>query len=84
MGEEIAVEGADDGLYALAATGGEERGVLITNIGEAKTVTTDLEEGYTVYRIDFEHHMTPVELDYNDFEIAQYETLFLKRLCHII
>ena len=79
MGEEIAVEGADDGLYALAAMGGEERGVLITNIGEAKTVTTDLEEGYTVYRIDFEHHMTPVELDYNDFEIAQYETLFLKK-----
>ena len=79
MGEEIEVSGAGDGLYALAATNGTEKGVLITNIGEAKTVKTDLDEGYTVYRIDFDNHMIPVELDYNCFEVAQCETLFLKK-----
>ena len=79
MGSEVSVNGEGNGLYALAATNGEEKGVLITNIGDAKEVTTDLDEGYTVYRIDFDHHMTPVELDYNRFEIAKYETLFLKK-----
>ena len=78
LGDEIAVEGSGDGLYAIAATNGDERGILITNIGETKSVTTNLEDGYTVYKIDFDNHMTPVELNYNDFEIAQFATLFLK------
>ncbi len=79
MGTEVEVKGDGDRLYAMAATNGEERGVLIANIGEAKTVTTNLDAGYTVYKIDFDHHMTPVELDYNSFEMAQYETLLLKK-----
>lgn len=79
LGDEVVVEGEEDRLYALAATDGEKNGVLIANIGEAKTVTTNLEDGYTVYRIDADNHMVPVEIDYNCFEIAQYETLFLKK-----
>ena len=79
MGTEVEVKGEGERLYALAATDGEAKGVLIANIGEARTVTTNLEEGYTVYKIDFDHHMTPVELDYNSFEMAQYETLLLKK-----
>ena len=79
MGEEVSVEGDGERLYAIAATNGEEKGVLIANIGDAKTVTTNLEEGYTVYRIDYDNHMVPVELDYNCFEMAQYDTLFLKK-----
>lgn len=78
LGAEVQVEGWGDGLYALAATNGEEKGILITNIGETKSVTTNLENGYTVYKIDFDNHMTPVELNYNDFEIAKFATLFLK------
>ena len=79
MGDEVEVTGEGERLYALAATNGEERGVLIANLGEAKTVTTNLDAGYTVYRIDYDNHMTPVELDYKSFEMAQYETLFLKK-----
>ena len=79
LGDEISVEGDGDGLYALAATNGDEKGILITNIGDTKSVTTNLEEGYTVYKIDSDHHMTPVELDYNCLEIAKYQTLFLKK-----
>ena len=79
MGDEVEVCGDGERLYAIAATNGEEKGVLIANIGDARTVTTNLEEGYTVYRIDEENHMVPVELDYNCFEMAQYDTLFLKK-----
>ena len=31
------------------------------------------------YKIDFDNHMTPVELDYKNFEMAKCETLFLKK-----
>ena len=79
MGTEVEVKGEGERLYALAATDGEAKGVLIANIGEARTVTTNLEEGYTVYKIDFDNHMVPVEMDYNNFEMSQYETLFLKK-----
>ena len=79
LGDEVSVEGAGDRLYAIAATDGEERAVLITNTGDPKTVTTDLEDGYTVYKIDFDNHMTPVELDYKNFKMAKCETLFLKK-----
>ena len=79
LGDEVSVEGAGDRLYAIAATNGEENGVLITNTGDPKTVTTNLEDGYTVYKIDFDNHMTPVELDYKNFEMAKCETLFLKK-----
>lgn len=79
LGDEVSVEGACDRLYAIAATDGEERAVLITNTGDPKTVTTDLEDGYTVYKIDFDNHMTPVELNYNCFEMAKCETLFFKK-----
>ena len=79
MGTEVEAKGDGEKLYAIAATNGEEKGVLIANIGEAKAVTTNLEEGYTVYKIDFDNHMVPVEIDYNNFEMLQYETLFLKK-----
>ena len=79
LGDEVKVDGERDRLYALAAIDGEEKGVLIANIGEAKSVTTNLEDGYTVYRIDADNHLVPVELDYNCFEMAQYETLYLKK-----
>ena len=79
LGDEVEVAGEGEGLYAIAATNGEERGVLIANIGEERTVTTNLEEGYTVYLIDFDNHMTPVELDYNCFKLAENQTLYLKK-----
>ena len=79
LGDEVCVEGEGDGIYALAATNGEKNGVLITNIGEMTTVTTNLEEGYRVYKIDSANHMTPVELNYNCFEIAKFDTLFFEK-----
>ena len=79
MGNEVEVKGDGERLYAIAATNGEEKGVLIANIGESRTVTTNLEEGYTVYRIDYDNHMVPVELDYNCFDMDKDQTLFLKK-----
>ena len=77
LGSEVRVDGAGDGLYALAASDGKERGVLITNTGKEKTVTTNLDETFDAYVIDLDRHMTKIDLSKASFTLAQNETLYL-------
>ena len=67
------------GLYAMAATNGSDRGILITNIGEEKTVETNLGRGYKVYRIDEKHLMTETRMSVKKIKLKQYETLYLEK-----
>ena len=76
---DVAGDCGNDGLYALAATDGEKRGILITNIGEKKLVKTNLEPGYTAYLIDEKHMMTEKKLNCRQFTLQQYETLYLEK-----
>ena len=69
-----------NGLYALAATNGKERGILITNIGEdAKEIETNLGRGYTAYAIDEKHFMTKKRISVKKFTLKQYDTLYLEK-----
>lgn len=80
LGNQIGITGAtEDGLYAIAATDGKARGVLITNIGEEKTVATDLGRGYSAYAIDEKHFMTKKRVGAGCFRLGQYETLYFEK-----
>ena len=80
LGQEVETTGSDkDGLYALAATDGKTRGVLITNIGEEKTVETDLGAGYTAYRIDEKHFLTKTRVSTKSLKLKQYDTLYFEK-----
>ena len=80
LGNQVKTTGSDkDGLYALAATDGKARGVLITNIGEDKTVETDLGSGYTAYRIDEKHMMTKTRISTKSIKLKKYDTLYLEK-----
>ncbi len=79
LGQEVCVDGVEGDVYALAATNGTEKGVLITNLGEDCIITTDLEPGFQVYKIDVDHLMTRIDVDYGSFSIAKNETIFLKK-----
>ena len=68
-----------DGLYAMAATNGCERGILITNIGEEKEIKTNLGRGYTAYRIDEKHFMTKARVSVKNFKLKQYDTLYIEK-----
>jgi len=79
LGNEIEITGdAGDGLYALAATDGNKRGVLITNIGEKKLVKTNLDAGFTAYAIDEKHFLTPKKMNCRQFTLGQYQTIYLE------
>ena len=80
LGNEVETVGSDkDGLYALAATDGKTRGVLITNIGEKKTVETDLGAGYTAYRIDEKHFLTKTRVSTKSLKLKQFDTLYFEK-----
>jgi hypothetical protein len=80
MEDQVEITGdLDDGLYAMAATNGRERGILITNIGEEKEIQTNLGRGYTVYRIDEKHFMTKTRVSVKHFKLKQYDTLYIEK-----
>ena len=80
LGNQIEVTGdGEDGLYAMAATDGNARGILIANIGEDKEIETDLGRGYTAYIIDEKHFMTKKRMSVKKFTIKQYETLYIEK-----
>jgi hypothetical protein len=68
-----------DGLYAMAATDGSSRGILITNIGEEKTIETNLGRGYTAYQIDEKHFMTKKRVSLKSFKLKKYDTLYIEK-----
>ena len=69
-----------DGLYAMAATNGKERGILITNIGEEKEIETNLGRGYIVYQIDEKHFMTKKRVSVKKIVLKQYDTLYIEKI----
>jgi hypothetical protein len=80
MENQIEVSGdLGDGLYAMAATNGHERGILITNIGEEKEIETNLGRGYTAYRIDEKHFMTKARVSVKKFKLKKYDTLYIEK-----
>ena len=80
MKDQVEVTGdLGDGLYAMAATDGERRGILITNIGEDKEIYTNLGRGYTVYRIDEKHYMTKTRVSVKSFKLRKYDTLYIEK-----
>ena len=80
LGNAVETTGYGDGLYALAATDGKTRGVLIANIsGEEKTVETDLGSGYTAYRIDEKRMMFKTRVSTKSIKLKPFDTLYLEK-----
>jgi hypothetical protein len=68
-----------DGLYAMAATNGRDRAILITNIGEDKEIETNLGRGYTAYAIDEKHFITKKRISTKSFKLKKYDTLYIEK-----
>ncbi len=79
LGKQVACHVDGEGVYAMAATDGSARGMMIANIsGEDQTFHTNLPEGMKAYRIDENHHYTPVEKDLSEFVIENYTVYVIK------
>jgi len=78
LGNEVACSGAADGVYALAATDGERKSVILSNIAADCDIKLDLPEGFSVFIIDKDHFITKTDLDPNDFELKENTVAVIK------
>lgn len=77
LGTQVTGGTAGDGVYAMAASDGTHRGILIANIGETQDITTDLVPvGLHAYLLDENHFLTEASLDPSRFSIGKYQVLF--------
>ena len=67
-----------DGIYALAATGGEKKSVILSNVGEATEIVSALPEGFSVYLIDKDNYFVKTELDPCRFTLAENTVAVIK------
>ena len=66
-----------ENVYAVAATDGEKKAVLMANIGADAQITTQL-EGFSIYLVDETHSLEQIEADPKAFTIRENQTLLLK------
>ncbi|MBP3605496.1 MAG: hypothetical protein J6J66_02745 [Clostridia bacterium] len=71
LGTEVEVKGAADGLYAVAATDGGDRAILLANIGEEREISLPLDGNYYAYAVTDDTRMKPVTLDPKGFTIEK-------------
>ena len=65
-------------VYALAATDGEKRSVILSNIGQDTKIELDLPRGFYVYIIDKDNLMTKTELNPNEFTLCENTVAVIK------
>ncbi len=68
----------EEKLYAVAATDGVKKAVMISNIGEEQTLTTNL-EGFEVYLVDESHNLERVDWDSSEFTLKPYQVVYLSK-----
>lgn len=79
LGAQVSCEGMGDGLYAVAATDGERKAVLVVNYTEEeKELHTDLGEGFSVFLLDKEHFLEKTEQGADSLTLGAYQTVLIK------
>ena len=70
-----------DPLLIIAATNenGDEKGLLIANVGAETTVETNLESGFKVYEIDEKHMFAESPLNAKSFVLGNNKVVYLEK-----
>ena len=80
LGEEVYLDYPQlDGLYALAARGGERRAVMLANTTDSPIcIETNLDGDYDVFAVDDVRVLDRVEVDCRSFTIPAYSVYLIK------
>jgi hypothetical protein len=70
---------SDSDIYAVAATDGSRRALMISNISaEDKQISTNLEGEYKAYLVDKDNLLTSIDLSVTDFTLAPETVILIK------
>ncbi len=76
LGTRVEAIGGDSNVRVLAATDGEKRAVLISNVGEAVDIETGL-ENMKVILVDGDHFFTETDLNSASFKLGKEQVALL-------
>lgn len=80
MGKQVYCESDTDKLYALAATDGNNKGVMIVNAtGADADIETNLEDGFDIYVVDEEHLLEKIDLNVKKFTLKENQVAYIRR-----
>ena len=65
-------------IYAVAATDGSKKALLISNLGEATDVVTNLTDDMRVFVIDEEHFMEETNISPINFSISKNQVIYIE------
>ena len=78
LGNECECDTQNQDIYALAATDGNTKAVLIANMTEDKIIETGL-DGFEVFLVDETHNLEKIDVDSNKFEILENQVVLIKK-----
>ncbi len=78
LGNQVECIADEAGIYAVAATNGHEKGVMIANIGEDRVLKTNLSD-FEVYLIDGEHSFTLTDWNSEEFPLKKEQIIYMKK-----
>ena len=78
LGGEVECTCDKEGVYSLAATDGEKKSVIISNVKEAVELETSLSDEFSVYVIDVNNHFTKTEWSPRKFTLPENTVAVVK------
>ena len=78
LGNEAECSCEGDSIYALAATDGEKRAIVLSNIGDTAEICTELPDGFSVYVIDKDSLYVKTDMDPRRFTLCENTVAVIK------
>ena len=69
---------SEEGIYAIAASNEDKKSIILSNINQDMKVNLNLSDGFYVYLIDKDNHMTKTQLNPKDFILGQNTVAIIK------
>lgn len=78
LGNEVECTCSEDGIYAIAASNEGKSSIILSNINRDVNINLNLPDGFYVYWIDKDHHMTKTEWKPEDFTLKENTVAVIK------
>ena len=76
---ECVIDDPKQGLYALAASDGDKKAVMLVNhSGDAREIKLNVDDEFSVYLLDADHFITETDYDASSFTIGPNKVLLIK------
>ncbi len=78
LGNQVECDFEKEDLYAVAATDGVKKALLLSNLGDDEEICVNLDPSMTVYTIDIDNMMTKTDVSPGKFTIKKNQVIYIE------